>query len=106
MEFEELLPALVNALIFFLVYKIGEIVGHVKATRLRNTTTNSTAKQLEHIKLTGRRPIITVEEINGIFYAYDGNDFLAQAAEPDTLGKLIVDRYANKYATAHIQFKK
>lgn len=104
MEFEELLPALVNALIFFLVYKIGEIVGHVKATRLQNMRPST--QQAEQFKLTSRQPIITVEEINGIFYAYDGNDFLAQAAEPDTLGKLIVDRYANKYATAHIQFKK
>lgn len=102
METPELLGFLVNAILFFLAFKAGQMsillkLGHENRSEMQ--------KQLEQVRASGQRPMITVEEINGIYYAYDGNDFLAQGKTPDELGKLIARRFPNKYHLAKISFQ-
>lgn len=101
METQELVNFIVHALLFWLVYKIGQLHGGVNAVRALRDQPQITDK----IKLPGQRPIITVEEIDGVYYAYDGHDFLAQASSPDDLGRRIADRFPNKYHLAQIKVK-
>lgn len=93
---------LVNALLFFSAYKIGQMSILFKIGQANRTEIE---QQLAQVRTTGLRPIITVEEINGIFYAYDGNDFLAQGNTPDELGKFIAQRFPNKYHLAKIEYR-
>lgn len=102
MESQELLTFLVNAFLFFLAFKAGQISILLKLGQRDQTEIQ---KQLEKVRTTGIRPIITIEEINGIYYAYDGADFLGQGKTPDELGKLIANRFPNKYVTAKIEMK-
>ena len=92
----------VNALLFFLAYKAGQIS---ILLRIGQTGKNDVEQQLKQVRQTGIRPLITVEEIDGIFYAYDGNDFLAQGNTADELGKLIAKRFPNKYHLAKVEYK-
>jgi hypothetical protein len=101
MESQDLVNFIFQVLLFWLAYKIGQIHGGVTTVReLRNQ-----AQRTESIKLPRQRPIITVEEINCMFYAYDGSDFLAQASSPDDLGRKIAHRFPNKYHSAQIEIK-
>ena len=93
MEMQEFWSFVINALLFFFAYKIGQI----HKAEIQNRITE--------VKLPGQRPVITVEEINGIFYAYDGNDFLAQAKSADELGRAIADRFPTKYHLAKVEIK-
>lgn len=102
MESTEIWSFLVNFLLFFLAFKAGQISVHVE---MNQRSRNETSEKLAVIRRTGQRPVITVEEINGIFYAYDGNDFLAQGTSPDELGKTIANRFPNKYHLARIEIK-
>ncbi len=102
MDNNEVWSLVVNFFLFYFAFKAGQI--SVRA-QLSKQLQNETSEKLAAIRLTGQRPIITVEEINGIFYAYDGNDFLAQAPNPDELGKSIANRFPNKYHLARIEIK-
>lgn len=94
---------IVNALLFYLAFKLGQItvwtrIGMNNRDAIQQRTQQATVSPLQ-------RPVITVEEINGVFYAYDGVDFLAQGTNPDELGRLIANRFPNKYSSARIQIK-
>lgn len=102
MESQDLIGILVNVILFFLAFKLGQISMIVKMGQQNRTEIQ---QRLEQVRIAGKRPLITVEEINGTFYAYDGNDFLAQGITPDELGKLIAKRYPNKYHIAKIEIK-
>lgn len=96
----EIVSFLVNAFLFYLAFKAGQIsvyFQHGKQQVLKHDA--------ETIINSGIKPVITVEEINGIYYAYDGNDFLAQGSTPDDLGKKIATRFPNKYRVAQIKIK-
>jgi hypothetical protein len=102
MEMQEFWSFVINALLFFFAYKIGQVsvwmkIGQIHKAEIQNRITE--------VKLPGQRPVITVEEINGIFYAYDGNDFLAQAKSADELGRAIADRFPTKYHLAKVEIK-
>lgn len=100
MELSELITVLVNAFLFFIVYKLGQFSILIKLDKHQHL------KKIEqHSTAIISRPIITIEEINGNFYAYDGDDFLAQGASADELGKHIAQRYPSKYQSAKIQMK-
>lgn len=101
MEMQGIWEFVVNAFLFFLAFKAGQISILVQQGQKQQTEIQA---KLEQVRRTGQRPIIRVEEINGIFYAYDGNDFLAQADTADELGKLIANRFPNKYHLAKIEF--
>jgi len=102
MESNEIWAFLVNAFLFFLAFKAGQLSVLVRFNQQKPI---ETSEKLAAIRRTGQRPIITVEEINGVFYAYDGNDFLAQGQSPDELGKSIANRFPNKYHLARIEIK-
>jgi hypothetical protein len=102
MESNEFWTFLINAILFFLAFKLGQISVHVRYNQQNQI---ETSRNLAVIRQTGQRPVITVEEINGIFYAYDGNDFLAQGPSPDELGKSIANRFPNKYHLARVEIK-
>lgn len=102
MEMQDFWTVLVNALLFFLAYKIGQMSILLKIGQANRTEIE---QRLAQVRTTGLRPIITVEEIDGIFYAYDGNDFLAQGNTADELGKLIAKRYPNKYHLAKVEYR-
>lgn len=91
-----------NAAMFYIVFKIGQISALVQRNQRSQTETQ---RQIEQIRITGQRPVITVEEINGIYYAYDGNDFLAQGPTPDELGRLIAARFPQRYHLARVEIK-
>jgi len=102
MESQDLIGILVNAMLFFLAYKIGQISMIIKMGQQNKPQIQ---QQLEQVRITGKRPIITVEEINGVFYAYDGNDFLAQGTSAAEVGHLIAARFPNKYRLAEVKIK-
>jgi len=99
MENKEVIEFLVNAILFFIVYKLGQFSVHLKNTRAeieeRNTKTS----------ITSFNKIVTVEEINGIYLAYDGDDFLGQANSPEELGKVLANKYKTKYLAAKVQMR-
>ena len=102
MNMEEIWPIILNALMFYIVFKTGQISARIQ----QNANDRSVVEQrLAEIRRTGQRPVITIEEINGIYYAYDGNDFLGQGVSPDELGKTIASRFPNKYHLAKITIK-
>jgi hypothetical protein len=93
---------LVNALLFYLAYKVGQISVWVKSGLQQK---EDIRVRLEEVRKTGIRPVITIEEINGAYYAYDGNDFLGQGTTPDELGRVIAQRFPNKYQLAKVEIK-
>jgi hypothetical protein len=101
MESQELWNILVNGILFYLAFKMGQISILAKS----NTKDRTEITKIENVRLPNLRPIITIEEINGVYYAYDGNDFIGQGTSPDELGSLIAKRYPNKYSMAKIEFK-
>lgn len=102
MEMQEFYSFLVNAFLFFLAYKVGQLSVWFK---IGQQNRNDIQTKLEAVRQTSLRPVITVEEINGVYYAYDGNDFLAQGKNPDELGKLIANRFPEKYHLAKVEIK-
>lgn len=101
MENQDVISFIVQAFLFWLVFKLGQIHGSARTVHefgKRNTRT-------ETIQSPSRHPVITVEEINGIYYAYDGNDFLAQGQTPTELGELIAKRFSGKYTLAKVEIK-
>ena len=100
---EELWPHIINCIFFYIAYKLGQMSVRIKMKADRESS--QIQRDLEKVRLTGQRPTITVEEINGIYYAYDGNDFLAQGATPDEIGRSIAQRFPKKYALARVQIK-
>jgi hypothetical protein len=102
MNMEEIWPIILNALMFYIVFKTGQISARIQ----QNANDRSAVEQrLAEIRRTGQRPVITIEEINGIYYAYDGNDFLAQGQTPNELGELIAKRFSGKYTLAKVEIK-
>lgn len=97
MESQEIISFIVHAFLFWLVFRLGHISGRTNAEKSKNIV-------VPNLPL-ARPATIVIEEINGVYYAYDGNDFLAQATNPDDLGKRIANRYPNKYHHARIQIK-
>ncbi len=103
MSMEELWPHIINGIFFYIAYKLGQMSVRIQMKVGRESS--QIQRDLEKVRLTGQRPTITVEEINGIYYAYDGNDFLGQGTSPDELGKTIADRFPNKYHLAKVTIK-
>ena len=99
MDQQELISIIVNGIFMYLAYKIGQVSTFMKIGQTERQ------KIINHSNLSIANRVITVEEINGIYYAYDGNDFLAQASNPDELGKKISTRYPDKYSGARIQIR-
>lgn len=99
MENGEILTLLVNAALFFIVYKLGQwsILLKIGVESQKRITENS--------RIIREKSIITVEQIDGIYYAYDGNDFLAQGSNPEELGQEISKRFPDKYNGARIKVK-
>lgn len=102
MNMDELWTFLLNAMLFFMAFKLGQISVWAK---MQAKDREIIQVKLEEVRKTGQRPIITVEEINGVLYAFDGNDFLAQGGTADELGRLIAQRFPNKYHLAKIEIK-
>lgn len=100
MEYSDFGTWLIHAFLFWIVFKIGQAHGTIQA--LRELGNKKLATSATIIR---QRPIIEIEEINGIYYAYDGHDFLAQGNNPDDLGRRIADRYPDKYRTAQVKIK-
>lgn len=102
MEMEEFISVLFNAFVFYCVFKVGQLsilykIGQAERERIKART--------EIVTVPGAKPLITIEEINGIYYAYDGNDFLAQGRDPNELGLQIATRFPEKYRGARISLK-
>lgn len=91
-----------NAALFYLAFKLGQISVW---TKIGQANKEDFRVQLQQVRQSGLRPIITVEQINGVYYAYDGNDFLAQGNTAEEIGQLIAKRYPNKYALAKVEIK-
>jgi len=99
MDFEEILGILLQALSYYGFYKFGQ---YTLAARLSKAQQEEINEPMSQPKLPRR---ITVEEINGIYYAYDGDDFLAQGRSPEELGQMIAQRFPNKYNMATVKVK-
>jgi len=99
MDQQELVSIVVYGFFMYLSYKIGQVSTYIKISQ------SERQKIINRSSLNIADRVITVEEINGIYYAYDGNDFLAQASSPDELGKNISSRYPDKYSGARIQMR-
>lgn len=99
---DEFTTFILYAFLFYLAYKAGQISIWAQINQHDKSVIQSKLKE-ERVKATP--PIITIEEINGLYYAYDGNDFLAQGGTPDEIGRLIKQRYPNKYVLAKVEIK-
>jgi hypothetical protein len=99
---EDFTQFIVNAILFFIAYKLGQFSMLGRITEIQRSEIQ---QKLAEVRQTGHRPMITIEEINGIYYAYDGNDFLAQGKDPHELGTLIAQRFPNKYQLAQVKVK-
>jgi hypothetical protein len=99
---DELWTFLLDALLFFVIFKLGQISAWNK---MQTKNREIIQVGLEEITKTKKYPIITVEEINGVLYAFDGNDFLAQGNSADEVGRLIIQRFSDKYYLAKIEIK-
>lgn len=93
---QSVIEFIVNCLLFFCVFKLGQISVYYRVQ-------SQSVKPQPEIKVIRRQ--IDIEEINGVYYAYDGNDFLAQATTPDELGQMIAARFPDKYQRAKISIK-
>lgn len=93
---QSVIEFIVNCLLFFCVFKLGQISVYYRVQ-------SQSVKPQPEIKVIRRQ--IDIEEINGVYYAYDGNDFLAQATTPDELGQMIAARFQDKYKRAKISIK-
>jgi hypothetical protein len=102
MNMDEIWTFLLNAVLFYMAFKVGQVSAW---TKIHDKDKEIIQTKLEEVRKTGIRPIITVEEINGIYYAFDGNDFLAQGATADEVGRLIAQRFPNKYQLAKVEIK-
>lgn len=102
MGMDEFWAFVVNALLFFLAFKAGQISVWI---RIGMENKERIQARLQEVQPPSFRPVITIEEINGVYYAYDGNDFLAQGASPDELGHSIAQRFPNKYRLAKVEIK-
>lgn len=96
---DEFWQFIINAVLFLLAFKAGQFSMLVKLSQTE-TKNNNFGKSLHQEK-----SVITVEEIEGIYYAYDGNDFLGQGKSPHELGDLIARRYPGKYRMSNIKIK-
>jgi len=97
MEFGQFISFVVDGFLFYLAFKIGQISGVVRSKELAKPNTQQIVNMV--------RSIITIEEINGIYYAYDGNDFLAQGATPNELVNSIINRFPKKYLDVRVMVK-
>ena len=97
MELGQFISFVFEGFLFYLAFKVGQINGVARAKEFTKPNTTQIVNMV--------RPIITIEEINGIYYAYDGNDFLAQSSTPNELGQLIHSRFPNRYVAAKIEVK-
>lgn len=93
---QSVIEFIVNCLLFFCVFKLGQISVYYRVQ-------SQSVKPQPEIKVIRRQ--IDIEEINGVYYAYDGNDFLAQATTPDELGQMIAAKFPDKYKRAKISIK-
>jgi hypothetical protein len=99
--FEELLTGFWYGLLIFFVFKMGQISVYAK----HQTIFERQATTTERPTVIKSKPLITVEEINGTYYAYDGDDFLAQGNDPDELSAKIASRFPQKYVGARVQLR-
>ena len=97
MEFGQFISFVVDGFLFYLAFKIGQISGVVRSKELAKPNTQQIVNM--------GRSIITIEEINGIYYAYDGNNFLAQGHDAVELGRKVAARFPHKYRLAQIVVK-
>lgn len=97
---DDIASFITQLVLFYIMYKLGQASGIIKANR------ELQGRQQQNIveKIT-QKPVITVEEINGMYYAFDGNDFLGQGKSPDELGTLIAKRFPQKYRSARVEIK-
>ena len=102
MEAQQFWEFLVNAALFYMAYKLGQLSVRVQMNMDQRSEIQA---KLAQVRSTGQRPTITVEEINGVFYAYDGNDFLAQGKSAAEVGHLIAERFPGKYKLAEVKIK-
>lgn len=94
---QETVSFIVNCLLMFIVYKLGQF------SVIHRANIHANKSRIEPVPVVFRK--IDIEEIDGIYYAYDGNDFLAQGNTPDELGASIAKRFPNKYRRAKIEVK-
>lgn len=99
---DEITTFILYAFLFYLAYKAGQISVWAQINQHDKSVIQT---KLKEERVTPTTPVITVEEINGVYYAYDGNDFLAQGATPDEIGRSIAQRFPKKYALARVQIK-
>lgn len=97
---DDIASFITQLVLFFIIFKLGQASGMIRANQeLRNQHQRNIVEKIT------QKPVITVEEINGIYYAFDGNDFLAQGRSPDELGSLIATRFPQKYRAARVEIK-
>lgn len=88
---------IVNCFLFFIVYKLGQF------SLIHRANVHANKSRIEPVPVVFRK--INIEEIDGIYYAYDGNDFLAQGNTPDELGASIAKRFPDKYKRVEFEVK-
>ena len=99
MDSPELVNFLLNIVLFYCAYKIGRFSVYSKIAR------SSIEKTKLPLMTSAEKRVISVEQIDGIYYAYDGNDFLAQGHDAVELGRKVAARFPHKYRLAQIVVK-
>jgi len=95
MENSEILNIILNFVLFILMFRLGQY----SMARHINGSQNQARTSRVHVNNK-----ITLEEINGVFYAYCDNDFIAQGKNVEELCESIVKRFPEKFKNANVVF--
>ena len=82
----DILDLIINALILYVVFKLGESFAYVKLSLGILKLKDQTDKTIEKIE-----GVLTVEKINNQYYAYMNDDFVGQGRTLDEVTELVKD---------------
>lgn len=95
MENLEILNIIINCVLFMLMFRLGQHSMAQHINRLQNQAPSSRVHE---------NNVITLEEINGVFYAYCDHDFIAQGKNIEELCESIVKRFPERFKNASVVF--
>ena len=99
----DLLDIIVNALLFYVVFKLGESFAYIKLSHGILKLKDRADETIEKIE-----SILTVEKINNQYYAYMNNNFVGQGRTLDEVTEVVKDlvrKDPSRYASVKVTLK-
>ena len=99
----DILDIIFNALLFYIVFKLGEHFAYVKLSHGILKLKDRAQESIEKIE-----SVLTVEKINNQYYAYMNNNFVGQGQTLDEVTQVITDsvrKNPSRYASVKVTLK-